>query len=754
VKIRPRRTRAFACQVVITAVALVGPLLAVAGSASAAPASQATQSAAKGKPAPAVDGLKPTKAPKFTPKALPRKSGAIAVNRNTKIVPASVSAPSSAKPAAASAAASAAAPKAAAAAVPTNQVGVRALVIGVDSNDFGTPTWTSMLDHVGAAYDVLNARTTPLTSTSLVNADGTGKYNAILLDSNSLLYQDSTGAYVSALTADQWNILWAYERTYAVRQATLYNSYGTFPEDYCLRAGTEGGTGANTQLATLTAAATGTGPFSDLKAGAQIPITQSYVYNDTIAAGCSATSMLNSGSNTLGVLSTSTDGRQRLTLTFTNNQYLLQSNLLTYAMFRWASRGLFLGELRHSLNMDVDDWFNESDEMQSNGVLTTWNMTAHDAYNASLQQAALRTKYPLASQYTLSMAFNGSDANLTAGSTCSPNGTVAQLTATSKCLKNTFRWINHTYDHPDMDFTTYAQSVSEITQNRQVATTLGLPAPTNVVKSGGYSGLGVYNPDPNDDVDPPTDFGLTASNPAFIQAAHDNGVTYLHGNMSFASHAAAVANCFNCGFNLGLNSNNTAVTYPTTTPAVTVVPDFPTNIWYFSTTPDEETYYYNQYYGPGGKFPFYTTNQTYSQILANESSQEMGRIAEGYIYTNTFHIGNLRDYGSGATLLNDWANATVGLYSSYYAVPLQNQGWPGLATYATDRMAHFAELTAGVKAVYDRGANTVTVTSPAAGSVTVSGAKTTGFTTYGKEVSAKIALTANTPVTFTPSLLP
>ena len=49
-----------------------------------------------------------------------------------------------------------------------------------------------------------------------------------------------------------------------------------------------------------------------------------------------------------------------------------------------------------------------------------------------------------------------------------------------------------------MDFTNYAQSVSEITQNRTVATTLGLPAPTNVVKTGGYSGLGVYNPNPND----------------------------------------------------------------------------------------------------------------------------------------------------------------------------------------------------------------------------------------------------------------
>ena len=51
-------------------------------------------------------------------------------------------------------------------------------------------------------------------------------------------------------------------------------------------------------------------------------------------------------------------------------------------------------------------------------------------------------------------------------------------------------------------------------------------------------------PNPNDQTGPPTDFGLTASNPAFIQAARDNGVQYLHGNMSFGSHAAAVAGCF------------------------------------------------------------------------------------------------------------------------------------------------------------------------------------------------------------------
>ncbi len=724
------RARTLAWRVLILTAVVAVPLQAAAGSASAA-----------GKPVPYVTGLKPAAPPKFTPHALPKKSGTIAVNRNFRITAPAGGTTSKAA-------------TAAAAAVPTNVVGVRALVIGVNSSDFGIATWTSTLDRVGAAYDVLDAQTTPLTNSSLVNADGTGKYNAILLTNNSLLYQDSTGAYVSALSADQWNLLWAYERTYAVRQATLYNSYGTFPEDYCLRAGTEGGTGANTQLATLTAAATGTGPFGDLKAGAQIPITQSYVYDDTLAAGCSATPMLTSGSNTLGVLTTSTDGRQRLTTTFTSNQYLLQADLLTYAMFRWASRGLFFGEERHSLNVDVDDWFNDSDEYLPTGTLTTWQMTAHDAYNASLVQAALRKQYPLASQFTFGMAFNGSDADLTAGSTCSPNGGVAQLTATTRCLANTFRWINHTYDHPDMDFTTYAQDVSEFTQNFTVAKQLGLPTPTDVVKTGSYSGLGVYNPNPNDSVDPPTDYGLTASEPQLLQAARDTGVKYLHGNMSFASHAAAVAGCFNCGFWLGLSSDGTKVVYPTTSPVVTVVPDWPTNIWYFSTTPAEETAFYNHYYGPGGLFPFFTTNQTYSQIIGNVSAQTLNQIAEGYIYTSTLHIGNLRDYGGGATLAGDWLNAVMSQYSSYYAVPLQSQGWPALAYYASDRMAHFAELHAGVSAVYDRGANTVTVTSPAAGSLTVSGDGGAGSTTYGKEVSAKVTLAANTPVTFTPSLLP
>lgn len=646
-----------------------------------------------------------------------------------------------------------AAPDAAAGAVADpNKVGVRALVVAVDANDYGLPTWTSMLDRVGAAYDVITTKNQALTSATLLRADGAGKYNAVLLTDALLLYQDASGAFVSGLSADQWNLLWAYERGYQVRQVALFASYGTFPEDYCLRAGSEGGVGDTPLNATLTPV--GHGVFNDLKPTVQIPITQSYVYRDTLAAGCNAQPVLTAGSSVLGVKSTSTDGRERMALTFSSNQYLIQANLLTYGLFRWASRGLYFGEQRHYLNTDVDDWFNSTDELSDTGVLNSdpgFRMTAHDAFNARTQQTALRARHPLANDFRFGMAFNGGDADLAAGTACSPNGGIAALTATSRCIRNDVRWIDHTLTHPKLNFTDYPTSLSEIKDNLAVARTLGLPTSGTVLKTGEYSGLGVYNPNVNDDVSPPTDFGLKAANPNLLRAAKDAGVSYLHGNMSFPSHRPA---CFDCG---------TPFPKPTDNPpgppvaedvraALLIVPDWPTNIAYFSTTPSEETYFYNSYYGPTGRFPFWPTNQTYAQVLDHESDTALSHIASGSIYTHTLHIGNLRDYGKGNTLATDWLDQTMAKYTALYNVPLLSPDWPTLAAYTQGRIAHFAELGASVDAVYDRAAHTVTVTSPAAGKITMSGARTAGFSTYGTEVSAPITLTADTAVRFTPSL--
>jgi hypothetical protein len=429
-----------------------------------------------------------------------------------------------------------------------------------------------------------------------------------------------------------------------------------------------------------------------------------------------------------------------MALTFTTNQNLLQAQLLPYGLFRWASRGLFLGEQRHYLDVDVDDWFNDSDLWVDGAVSTTqtYQMTGHDAYNTYTQQGNLRKKYPLASAFTLGLAFNGADADLKANSTCYPGGGVSTLTSTTRCLHDKFRWINHTYTHPKMNFTNYDTNYNEINQNLQVASKLGLPVDKTVLKTPEYSGLGVYNPDPTNDIDPPTDYGLGASNPQLLNAAVDRGVKYLHGNMSFKSHQPA---CFNCG-----------IVHPMET-SLTIVPDWPTNVAYFSNDPASETSFYNYYYGPGGRFAYYSQNQTYDQVVDNETELGLRHLASGSIYTHTFHIANLDDYGNGRTLLTDWADALIGKYSSYYSVPLLCPGWPALATYASNRTAHFATLSS-VDGVYDSSTKKVTIISSTGGKIQVTGARTGGYTTYGNESSSLITLGAAKPFTFSPFLLP
>ncbi|MBO3750462.1 hypothetical protein J5X84_30655 [Streptosporangiaceae bacterium NEAU-GS5] len=626
----------------------------------------------------------------------------------------------------------------AAAAVVTNKVALRALVVAVDDADFGIATWTATLDRAGAAYDVIRTRTEPLTAANLIRPDGVGRYNAILLTNNSLLYQDAGGGFVSGLDGNEWNLLWAYERDFAVRQASLYTSYGTFPEDYCLRPVSEGGVDATPLSATLTAQ--GASVFGYVKSTATVPITYSYIYRDSIQAGCAATSIVKSGSSILGVRTTSTDGRERIALTFTSNQYLLHADLLVYGVLRWTAKGLFLGEHRRYINVDVDDWFNTTDHLYADGHLEVdpgFRLTRNDAVSVYTQQNSFRAR-ALTSDFKLNIPFNGDGAETAAPNSCTatvPDG----LTSYSRCRSTSFRWINHTFSHPKMNFTDYATSYSEIADNLTVATQLGLGTPANVLKTGEYSGLGVYNPDPANDIDPPTDFGLGASNTSLLQAADAAGVRYLHGNMSFGSHQPAV-------FNGGI--------YHPLRPVLMIIPDWPTNIAYHVTTPDEETLFYNSYYGPNGRFPFWPQDLTYAQILDYETDVALQHVMTGSAYVHTFHQGNLRNYGANKSLVFDWLNKVLDKYSLYYNTPMLTPAWPDLAAYVVQRNAHFAELGAGVDAVYDPVAHTITVSSPAAGSVFVSGARATGFVAYGGDSISNVALAAGAPVTVPASVLP
>jgi hypothetical protein len=691
------------------------------------------QSAA-GAQTPGSDHRRATKPPKVAgmgevarpavarPAGLPRRSGSVAVNLAASA--ALTTHPDRTKTA----------PRAAAATGATDQVALRALIVATNTGDFGVPTLKTTLDRLGMAYDVLYDATDPLTTDTLVRADGVGRYNAVLL-TNSMQIYESNGSYLNGLDAGEWNILWAYERNFGVRQVALYTSYGTWPENYCLAGTSEGGVGDTPLNASLTPA--GAGVFDYLKSAAQIPVVQSYVYHTAVTPGCSADPVLTAGSDVLGVRTTSTDGRERLALTFTSNQYLLQSDLLVYGLIRWATKGLFLGEQKHYLNVDIDDWFNTSDHYYPDGHVEYtpgFQVSAHDMVNLDNKQTALRTEHPQAAGFEFNLAFNGGDIDPFAGDQCSPDGDATQLTATTKCLKTHFRWLNHTLNHPELNFTDLATTTAEISNNRAAGAAIGLSSPDDVLKTPEYSGLGVYSPDPDDDTDPPVDHGLAGSNPNLIQAAENLGIKYFHGNMSFASHVPA--------------NFNTNIPHPMDT-GIGIVPDWPTNIAYFTTAPDEETHFYNSFYGPNGKFPYWPTDRNYAEIVDYEAGVGLQHVASGAINTHTFHIANVRDYGSGNTLVMDWVDSVVDKYEAHYSVPLLNTDWHSLAEYTSVRNAHFAELSGGVDPVYDRSTGLITVTSPVAGTVQISGVQASNSSTYGTDISAPVDVQANTPVTLT-----
>ncbi|MEU0879241.1 hypothetical protein ABZ345_11635 [Lentzea sp. NPDC005914] len=602
-------------------------------------------------------------------------------------------------------------------------VALRQLVIATGQDDFALATWRSVLDTIGTPYDVLQAGTEPLTPDRLVRPDGTGRYNAVLLTNGALLHAKPDGNYASAFDQGQWNVLWDYERAYGVRQVSLNTSPGTEPEDLCLRAGGEEEVGA--EGVGMALSPDGSAVFDHLRPDARILLTRSYAHWARLAPGCAATPLLTAGDAVAGVRSRSADGRERLALTFSAGPEDVATLLLGPGLVRWATRGVLLGEQRHWFTVDVDDWFNSTTRKRVDGVTDMFRLSGDDAKATSAQQRALRMRYPVAADFTLTLPYNGSRFR-----------TDDSLSTVSQELVREFRWVNHTATHPQLNHTPYDVNRAEIAENLAIGAEAGLPVPAEVLKTPEYSGLGVYTPDP-DSTDTPTDFGLAGSNRAMLDAAHDLGVKYVQGNMSFAGHRPK---CVNCGV------------YHPLRPEILVVPDWPTNIAFEATTPEEQTALYDEEYGRAGKAPDHLDHDlTYEQALDAEAEVAVRHLMRGSVYAHTLHQGNLREYTPGRSLTFDWVTATVAKYAALYRVPLLCPDWLTLARYVEARTAHFAALASGQDAVWDRGSGAISYVPGAGGTLLFTGVQQRPVTeadrssadesdTYGADTVARVGL--------------
>lgn len=616
---------------------------------------------------------------------------------------------------------------------------MKLLVIGIDGSEPSYQAITYFLDYLGIPYQAVLAKSQPLPALSNVSK---GFYQGVILSTGNLGYCDASGCR-SALPDSAWASLDAYTRDFGVRMAAFY----AWPEKrYGLVAtGSTGSSDSAPQSATFTTA--GKAIFSYLNTANPLKVTNSWVYLAAPApdAGETTTPLLTIQGATVAAVHTKADGREYLAMTLDSNPYLLHAMALNYGVFNWVTKGIFIGARKVYLSTQMDDFFLPNDlylqgvanctpvgfvtEPTSNASdnCPTARMSSEDLSALLRFQAALNVQTQFHG-IRFGLVFNGLGSALGGGD----YGAGDPLTVGAQAAKASFYWVNHTFDHENLDCfnpvpnsgicapANYSQSLQEIQQNVSIARALGLPLDTASMVTPGISGL--YNPN-------------------FLKAAADSGIRYLVSDTSRPDGTPALPNT-------GIRS--------TIQPSILFIPRRATNAFYntksgFSgvagSLPDE----YNYFYGPTGLFriggpggqPFFPINQTYADIVNRESDALLTYMMRYEIYPTMWHQSNFVRYAGDQTLFTDIVSATLDKFAKLSNLPVISLQEAQIGKELEDRMAfNSAKVTATLTPGWS-----ITLGSNAAVSVPVTGLCKTNCSSYGGQVISKLPVPARGTIT-------
>lgn len=534
-------------------------------------------------------------------------------------------------------------------------IDMKLLVIAADGTEPVLTGIKSVLDQVGVPYDVLIAATTPLNAQLLSDGAGAGRYQGIILTTGNLGFETATGEFVSALTAAQWQMLWDYEATFKVRQATLYTYPAGEPENYGLILNS--GLDTTTAPQQVSVTAEGKNVFNYLNAANPITISNAWTYLATPASSTNPIPLLKTSDGyAIASIYNYPNGRSNLAVTADGNQNLIHSLALGYGIVNWVSKGVFLGTRKVYLNAQPDDVLIEDDmwdPVRNTPDGTPFRMTGPDLQQIASWQQAIRLAHPTAGALTIEMPFNG------VGATgIYPNDT---LTSSIRLLQQNFRWISHTYTHANLDTISYSSALAELRKNNSIA--------NNTLSLTNYSKNTMIQPDIS---------GL--NNPQFLQAAVDFGIRYI---LSDTSRPGWDNPSPNTGF------------YSSYQPSILILPRRPTNLYYNVSTPGEWVSEYNYFYAPGGQFPYWDHALSYAEILDKESDMMLRYMLRYDVDSLMFHQPNLRAHDGTNSLLGDLIKATLIKYEKLFNLPILSPGQIGTGDQMATRMAY---NKSGVKA--------------------------------------------------------
>ena len=586
-------------------------------------------------------------------------------------------------------------------------------------NGYGIPYQTLLVPTTGATLPALN-------SSSGGNFGGIIIASAVSYDVGGLI------GFTSALTADQWNQLYAYQLAYHVRMV----QYDVWP-DATMGVTGLGGCCATGQEQLVSFSNTTAFPQAGLKSGAGVTTQGLYHYPASIVDHSTTWEIAQFASNanfssvTTAAVINNFNGREQMVFFLPFSQdWSPTSNYIQHAYITWMTRGLYAGYRRAFLNTQIDDMMLETDIYFPNSSqpyrVTPADMTEHANWVNTINQ-----KLNAGSNYHPEIGHNGNGAVIEGMSAvdgeavCSPGAidyenchcdtelefqkplgggisvwpqglTTYNYTMACNNLDDLQKWfavtsnrdqfyhLSHTFTHLELNNATYDDALKEIQFNQAWLSQVGLTGGT---------------------------FSPNALIPPAITGIHN-------GDVIRAWKTAGLTNCVGDNTRVPLrNADNDMWPYITTAAnngndGFTVVPRWATRIYYNCDTGDCTTKEWIATSAGSG---------TFSDLLAVEKADTSRHLFGLFHDPYMFHQANLRYEGVGTTTINGVA-AQISIFQAWVETMVQEfvrlVDWPLISERQTDFAQGFLDRMArdqcGYKLGYtisDSRITAVTVTS-------------------------------------------
>jgi len=394
---------------------------------------------------------------------------------------------------------------------------------------FDTPTATcdatySVLESMGIPYTryVRTLKSDRKESLNLVDKHQHGKHSMIIMCSNQVRLQDTDGDWKSTLSESQWAELESYQIKYGVRQV----NFDVWPEtrigvnpppnnEGCCKNDEE-------QFVSLTPEASNIAEFSGINPkgkfttkGQQHNPTTLYTGPKVNGSFYDVTPILEfapkepqypSSSRWIGgVVTTYQDGRQEMNFFLTFGAWSKTSVTLQHLMLQWGLRSSYSGFRRAYLNMQVDDYFLQTDaNNEFDHRPYPFRTNIEDTIIHRDWQKAFTRKLAPGSNVVLELVFNANGVMMAADEDSAiytkefpevpnavgfvkPLGTgennwprdarftwkekellrdpLYKAVQTTPGLKESFYWVSHTFTHMELNNATYSDTVAEISFN-------------------------------------------------------------------------------------------------------------------------------------------------------------------------------------------------------------------------------------------------------------------------------------------------